>query len=56
VLPNKDKTEKSKPPTDEEDRQVTASESEEEIEKKAIEEYQKLGPERDNSVDIIQRP
>ena len=56
MLSEKDKTEKSPPPTDEKDQQVKTPKSDEEVEKKAIEEYQKLGPESDNAVDIIQKP
>ncbi|HLO47483.1 MAG TPA: hypothetical protein VK211_03560 [Kamptonema sp.] len=56
MLPHKEKTVNSQPPTDDKNHQVTTSESEEELQKKATEEYQKLGPDRDDSVDIIHKP
>jgi len=59
MLTDKDKTQNYQPrtePTPQKNQQVKTSESEAEVQKKALEEYQKLGPDEESSVDIIHKP
>ena len=56
MLPEPDNTKHSQHPAKDKKPSKKLPASEEELQQQALEEYQKLGPDDDNSVDILQRP